>query len=412
MLPHILHDERMLSQIRSLSSFIPSNQHIHEVSTRLCQDTVHLQSKKSVTCTKDIYWVGFIDELWSYLLDPNLCMDAFHYYENGWKPQIFHWPLWSRNSYYFENLNKDKLWLNEWINPLLAGSNYAPMTTPLTEYKMSDRGFKKNPGKNISSGISVPQTLYLRDDRVVHVYHYFVLHITTSRTVLPRNLRQIIEYGGGTGDNIPMLREMGFEGLHIVYDFMPMLIIHQFFLRISHWPAYYADDLTMETLEGRKTLLVSCDEDVSRLTSLLDHSSSLSGSAAAQSTLFLATWSLTETNLEVREKVLRQVIDYGVKYILIVFQRHHGEHAAIDNSNWAKELANNLYYVHGYEICSWRMLQSDGGHYYFIAVKWTEGDGNTGDDDYLSCSAAVGCSRESLLIVSGRCKILEEEESS
>ncbi len=80
MLPHILHDERMLSQIRSLSSFIPSNQHIHEVSTRLCQDTVHLQSKKSVTCTKDIYWVGFIDELWSYLLDPNLCMDAFTLY--------------------------------------------------------------------------------------------------------------------------------------------------------------------------------------------------------------------------------------------------------------------------------------------------------------------------------------------
>ena len=359
-------------------------------------------------CTRDDIWNGFIDELWSHLLDPIDCMDFINYYEVGWRPTIFHWPLSLPREIYIQYLNRmndDRLWLSEWINPLIAGSNYAPMTVPLFEYSIPSRiyNYRIQP---ITATYPTRRIVHLSCDRVSHVFHIFNLYIATGKQILPRSLDQIIEYGGGTGDNIPMLREMGFEGTHIVYDFMPMLIMQQFFLRISNWPAYYADNLTYSSPLGRrKTLLVSCDLKASRMMQLLSPSPT-----APQHTLFLASWSLSESSVEVRSAAMEQILQYQVKYILIAFQSRHS--LEIDNMQWAKDLAHQLYYDHHYEICSWKMIGHEES-YYFIAVRNNRNKLSNDNSDQqeqqeietVVCSSVVGCTQDTLLLGSAGCII-------
>jgi len=217
------------------------------------------------------------------------------------------------------------------------------------------------------------------------------LNVVTERKILPKNLLQIIEFGGGTGDNIPMFREMGFTGTHIVYDFTPMLLTQQFFLRLSNWPAYYGDNITYETLYARKTLLMPSDK-VRRLTQALHPTSTV----FKKKTLFLATWSLSESPLITREEVMTEILEYQVGIILIVFKLMHGE-STIENIPWAKELATKLVYKHGYEVCIWQAPQSEYD-YYFVAVRSEDQD-----DAVVRCESVVGCQKNTLVAASASC---------
>lgn len=372
--------ESCFPHFRNLRMTILPRDAVLNYSDKLCrQSKLFYESFASICTTEDELWDKYINELWMHLLDPKDCRNFENYHRNRWQPKMFWWPTVSSITYKLQSMIDDDLWREEWANPILAGINFVPF---MVENVIVDFSVDEAGSPDASNAFA------LRHDRIFHVHHMFVLHIATGRAFLPRSFSQIVEFGGGTGDNIAMLREMGFTGLHVIYDFMPMLLAQQFFAGISSWPSYLAHNLTHSTLHGRRTLLMPCG-DSSRLTQAL-------APPRAARTLFLATWSLSESPLHTRKEVLDRVLGYGVTAIFITLQREHGL-SLVDNVQWAIALAGELTSQYDYQICLWRMRneQADLQSFYLVAVRRKEGE--------VLCLEAVGCTRETIVASSASC---------
>ena len=47
-----------------------------------------------------------------------------------------------------------------------------------------------------------------------------------------------MEFGGGTGEQVAVFRDLGFAGRYVIQDLPPMLLLQQYALRYSGVPAY------------------------------------------------------------------------------------------------------------------------------------------------------------------------------
>jgi hypothetical protein len=157
--------------------------------------------------------------------------------------------------------------------------------------------------------------LFLCLFRICHVYAWYLLNEILG--VTPNTFSQVIEYGGGSGDLAATHSDMMFSGTHIIYDMMPMLLMQRYFLRYSGHAVFLMSEENKETLTslarskttaGPTTLLVS----PSFLHSHLLPDRSESGLA---STLLLATYSLTESDLESRSRFMNNIKHIGVLFI-------------------------------------------------------------------------------------------------
>jgi len=119
--------------------------------------------------------------------------------------------------------------------------------------------------------------------RLKSLHHLLAFESLRGRSVLDYDL--IVEFGAGIGDTAHAIFDRGFRGRYIVVDFPEIT-------RIS---SYYLED---------RTQAIHCVDD---LPDELHHSR----------VLFIATWSLSETPLDLRAKVAAKLA--GADY-LIVFQ--------------------------------------------------------------------------------------------
>lgn len=150
--------------------------------------------------------------------------------------------------------------------------------------------------------------------RICHVYAWYLLNEVLG--VTPSYFLQVIEYGGGSGDLAAAHSDMGFSGTHIVYDMFPMLLMQRYFLRFSGHSVFLLEDENKESLfslarerkVGPMTLLVS----PAHLSTHLLPNRSEKGEAL---TLLLATYSLTESDLESRRRFMRKIQNIGVIFI-------------------------------------------------------------------------------------------------
>jgi hypothetical protein len=180
-----------------------------------------------------------------------------------------------------------------------------------------------------------------RNERVCHVFHWFLVHDLLG--LAASDFALVIEYGGGTGDNAPVMTELGFRGAHVVLDLLPMLLAQRFFLRASGHAAVLLTPLTAQAMHqsflqqpapatpaptpaAPVTLLVPPDvlaAGAGLLTSLLDSTSLPSSEALRQPqphhqqllSLLLGTWSLTESTLRARALFLQRVRGVAVVYV-------------------------------------------------------------------------------------------------
>lgn len=58
------------------------------------------------------------------------------------------------------------------------------------------------------------------------------------------DFQQIVEFGGGTGDNIILFQEMSFSGVHIVLDLPAMLLVQHHFTKYCGYSAYFGADIS------------------------------------------------------------------------------------------------------------------------------------------------------------------------
>ncbi len=155
-----------------------------------------------------------------------------------------------------------------------------------------------------------------------HAYH--VIRLLEAGGLDPQALRLIVDFGGGYGSFFRLLRNLGYRDKYLIWDIPVMCALQRFYLR-NVFPEGPAGE-PPRNLEW----LVSGDAGAPQAVRAL-----AAGSGGAS--LFVATWSLSETPLAVREAVTPVLEDFG--YVLCVYQRAFG---GIDNTAYFAGLAERL----------------------------------------------------------------------
>jgi hypothetical protein len=152
---------------------------------------------------------------------------------------------------------------------------------------------------------------------IQHAYHLKLYEDWTRRSLTDSDI--IVEFGGGYGSFARLLRNAGFNGCHIIYDLPHVLEIQRLFLSLLG-----ADIIGLAQAPERRNhrICLTSDADLNSIADLL-------ASCPGKMTL-VATWSVSETPLNVREQVLGRLRD-RFDHFLIAYQDRWEE---IDNCGY------------------------------------------------------------------------------
>lgn len=156
---------------------------------------------------------------------------------------------------------------------------------------------------------------------VQHGYHLARLLEATGLDV--STLRLVVDFGAGYGSFFRLLRNLGYRERYVIWDLPVMCALQRFYLRnvFPTGPGGHPP--------GNLEWLVSGDPEAPATVSrhCAEHSPSL----------FVATWSLSETPLAVREQIAPALA--GFSHILCAYQRSFGEQ---DNVSYFQSLERAL----------------------------------------------------------------------
>lgn len=142
---------------------------------------------------------------------------------------------------------------------------------------------------------------YTSMNMIHYAYHIDVFQKTCNKNI--KDFNSIIEFGGGYGGMCNLIRKMGFTGDYTIYDFQELNLLQKYYLEKE------------EKME--KTILT---DNFSVFDKKYD--------------LLIATWSLSESPLEIRDKV----INSSNNFLMASQQNFEG----IDNIKYFKNLGLNI----------------------------------------------------------------------
>lgn len=158
------------------------------------------------------------------------------------------------------------------------------------------------------------------------IHHAYLLSIIEELLrVKVHELNSLFEFGGGYGDMAKLFQNLGFEGVYVIYDF-------ELFSALQSW---YLSNLGFEVetikefkeLNGHKIHCLSGEPPIPTMDSI----------ANKEKSMFLATWSLSETPIEYRA-IFESVLS-SFEYIVIAYQH---EIEGLDNVAYFSDLQNKL----------------------------------------------------------------------
>jgi hypothetical protein len=141
---------------------------------------------------------------------------------------------------------------------------------------------------------------------VQHASHLQRYEAATGRSIIDCDV--VFEIGGGYGSFCRVLKNSGFTGLHIIYDLPHISSIQRLYLALSGLEEVSSQAVSKRNAHG--FCLITDDN--------LDHVSGILRSSKLR-TAFVATWSLSETPMSVRERIVPRFLDICDRY-LIAFQ--------------------------------------------------------------------------------------------
>src|SRR5579864_1635083 len=151
-----------------------------------------------------------------------------------------------------------------------------------------------------------------------HAYHLIRLLEATDLEV--SKLALVADFGGGYGSFFRLLRNLGYQGQYLICDLPAMCALQRFYLR-NLFPSGPGGEPPLN-LEWVSREIPRCLE---------------AQSAAHRPSLFVATWSLSETPSAVREAVAPALA--GFTYVLCAYQRAF---AGCDNVGYFQQLEQSL----------------------------------------------------------------------
>ena len=163
----------------------------------------------------------------------------------------------------------------------------------------------------------------LQDSSPLLVQHCYHLNLLFERTgITLDDLDGLVEFGGGYGLVVRLLRQLGWRGHHLIYDLPPTVLLQQFYLR----------NVLRDEVARQPDLLAKVDW----ASGPPDADDVIAAVRATQDTgrsMFVATFSLTETSLPTREAFLPLIADFDL--VWLAFQPF----GQVDNDDW---VANRL----------------------------------------------------------------------
>lgn len=166
-----------------------------------------------------------------------------------------------------------------------------------------------------------------------HAYHLAKFEEKMGMKVSSMN--SIFEFGGGYGSMCRLIHNAGFSGKYVIFDFPAFLALQKYFLRSNRIKVCTADSLNKE-VDG-----VVCISDLQHL------KETLSNDFKADNSMLIATWSISEAPIKLRDMILPLTSLFEA--FLIAYQDQFKE---IDNTdffrNW-KHTHRNIEW-HEWEI--------------------------------------------------------------
>jgi hypothetical protein len=145
----------------------------------------------------------------------------------------------------------------------------------------------------------------------------------------------ILEFGGGYGGMCRLVHNLGFKGRYIIFDLPPLSALQRFYLKMNDIPAEH------EVPSFGRIETTLCCWDLEQLKAVLATQPNLDGAA------FIATWSLSESPVALRQDILPLVAQF--KSFLIAYQGLFGE---VDNNAFLKSWSATMT---GVEWSQWKI---------------------------------------------------------
>lgn len=197
--------------------------------------------------------------------------------------------------------------------------------------------------KECSVGHPLPYYRYPQSSAnlIHHAYHWAIFEDKTGIGV--DGLKFIFEFGGGYGSMCRLLYNLGFKGKYILFDLPAFSALQQFFLKSAGIMVHPFDSFKNE----RNGAI--CISDLDQLKQIL------LPRTEASSSMFIATWSVSEAPLSTRNAVLALLA--SSKQFLITYQDQFRE---INNVEFFEKWKANREDIDWYE---WEIEHMPGNRY-------------------------------------------------
>jgi hypothetical protein len=160
-------------------------------------------------------------------------------------------------------------------------------------------------------GHPLPYWKYRRSsgNLIHHAYHIAQFEQKTAMCV--HNVSFVFEFGGGYGSMCRLFHNLGFQGKYIIFDLPGFVALQNFFLK--------SIGIRIHSAKSFKTSKsgVVCISDLELLRTVLENHDDFSNS------MFVATWSISETPANLRGLILSLLRKF--KGFLIAYQDQFGE---------------------------------------------------------------------------------------
>jgi len=169
-------------------------------------------------------------------------------------------------------------------------------------------------------------------DRVAQVWSIYIL-VNKLKLDLEKSDEVIFEFGGGTGQMADVLNNLKFQGKHIIYDLPLMVVLQKYFIdKRNIKTKYILDDENNEIIKGTNLLPCNQNESEKYIVNLPNIN-------------FIATYSLTETDLETHEKFAKYLLNFN-RILIIYWPQPVEDFDNIDNESYINNIIENMKNTH------------------------------------------------------------------
>lgn len=186
----------------------------------------------------------------------------------------------------FSFLKNNSHWFNRYAKALIESSAGSPKL------------YKKYPQ---SSGNLIHQA-------------YHISQFEAKTEIIVNKLKFVLEFGGGYGNMCMLFHNLGFKGKYIIFDLEEFSALQEFYLKSS---GIKVVDLRKNSRFNKGVVCVS---DLSKLKPLLTE---------RDKSLFLATWSISETSINFRNNFFELLPDFE-NYLIA----YRGKFEEVDNVSY------------------------------------------------------------------------------